>query len=199
MRYLPEAITACTRAATGAALLALGLTAGCTGGPATNGDISFVAGSGTVTVVPAADRAEPVALSGTTLAGDPLDLATLRGQPVVINVWGSWCGPCITEAPDLQAAYTRLRAEQVSFVGINTRDNRAAALAFERTHGIGYPSLVDEGAQMLALRGAVPPSAIPSTLVIDKQGRIAARVSGPATEATLVGLVDDVLAEGDTG
>jgi thiol-disulfide isomerase/thioredoxin len=182
------------RSRLGAALAALTLSA-CTAGAAASGDTSFVAGSGAVTIVPAGERAEPVALSGTTLAGDSLDLATLRGRPVVVNVWGSWCGPCIKEAPELQAAYTRL-ADRVSFVGINTRDNGAAARAFERTHGITYPSLVDEGEQLLALRGAVPPAAIPSTLVIDGQGRIAARVSGPVTQTTLVGLVEDVLVEG---
>lgn len=156
----------------------------------------YVEGSGAVTVVPAGERGRPVALSGDTLDGGRLDVAGLRGAPIVINVWGSWCPPCRKEAPDLQAAYQRLRDDGVDFVGINTRDRPAQALAYERRFGVTYPSLRDDGGRLLlALRGAVPPAAIPTTLVLDHQGRIAARVSGPVDTSTLVGLVSDVLAE----
>ncbi len=153
---------------------------------------SFVAGDGTVTTVAASSRGEPVTLSGTTLAGNQLDVATLRGEPVVLNVWGSWCAPCRKEAPGLVAAAHRL-AGSAHVVGINVRDSDAQAKAYERTFSVTYPSLVDpDGQLLLALRGAVSPSSIPSTVVLDDRGRIAARVSGPVDTSTLVGLVQDV-------
>ena len=157
---------------------------------------NYVAGDGTITLVPPARRQAPVDLRGTTLDGTPFDLASLRGSTVVLNVWGSWCPPCRKEAPDLQAASVALKAKHVEFVGINTRDpDPAQALAFEKTFGVTYPSVVDQGGELLLdLRGAVAPQAIPSTLVIDAQGRIAARISSSTTKDTVIDLVDDVLA-----
>jgi thiol-disulfide isomerase/thioredoxin len=163
------------------------------GGSAASG-VSFVSGDGTITVLAAADRPRPVDLSGTTLDGEPLDVAAYRGTVVVVNVWGSWCSPCRAEAPDLQAAYQQLRGRGVAFVGIDTRDDdRAQAKAFQRQFGVTYPSIVDDGgAVLLALRGAASPKAVPTTLVLDTAGRVAARVSGRVGRATLVGLVEDV-------
>jgi thiol-disulfide isomerase/thioredoxin len=173
------------------------LLAGCTGGG--NDDRgggsgnSFVAGDGAVTIVATKDRGEPVNLSGKTIEGERLDVVTFRGQPVVVNVWGSWCAPCRKEAPDLQAAYTQLKPSGVAFLGIDTRDDDPAqAKAFQDNFGITYPSIVDSaGTVLLNLRGVVAPRAVPTTLVLDEQGRVAARVSGPVTTATLVGLVKD--------
>ena len=174
--------------------------AGCTGssggsGSGTSGGSgnSFVAGDGTVTIVPAAKRQEPVRMSGRTIDGAVLDIASYRGHPVVVNVWGSWCGPCRKEAPALQAAYTQLKPSGVAFLGVDTRDDDPAqSKAFESSFGITYPSIVDDGGSVLLnLRGVVTPNAVPTTLVIDEQGRVAARVSGPVDTATLVGLVHD--------
>ena len=158
---------------------------------------SFVAGDGVVTVIAPQQRQDPVTMAGTTLAGERLDLASLRGRTVVLNVWGSWCPPCRQEATTLESAYQRLSGRGVAFVGVDTRDDTAQAKAYQDRYGITYPSLVDTGGLMLALRGAVAPSSIPSTLVIDTQGRVAARVSGPITSTdTLVGLVDTVISGG---
>jgi thiol-disulfide isomerase/thioredoxin len=183
--------------------------AGCTGGGSsgTNGTssvgsgISYVAGDGMVTIVKPQDRKQPVNLSGTTLDGSRIDLASYRGHPVVVNIWGSWCGPCRKEAPALQAAYTQLKASGVVFLGVDTRDDDPAqAKAFEENFGITYPSIVDDGgAVLLNLRGVVAPSAVPTTLVIDEQGRVAARVSGGVDTTTLVGLVHDTRLSPGTG
>lgn len=177
-----------------AVALALALT-GCGGGSGNGAGsgTSFVAGDGTVTIVPAENRKEPVELAGRTGDGTRIDIMSFRGHPVVVNVWGSWCAPCRKEAPDLQAAYTRLRPSGVAFLGIDTRDDDPAqAKAFEDNFGITYPSIVDEGgAVLLSLRGVVAPSSVPTTLVIDEKGRVAARVSGPVDTTTLVGLVHD--------
>ncbi len=115
---------------------------------------------------------------------------------VVLNVWGSWCPPCRKEAPALVEAAASLKSKRVAFVGINTQDpDPSQALAYERTYGVTYPSLVDDGGKLLlALQRAVPPDAIPSTLVLDPQGRVAARFSGAIPLRTLEDLVADVSA-----
>jgi thiol-disulfide isomerase/thioredoxin len=181
-----------------AALLAAGALGACsaggTGAAGAAGGSNYVSGDGTITYLPPSRRRDPVDLSGATLEGRQLDLATLRGKVVVLNVWGSWCPPCRKEARDLQQAYEQLGPQGVEFVGINFRDpDPAPAQAFQRAFGITYPSLRDDGGSaLLALRGAVSANSIPSTLVLDEQGRVAARASTVVTRTTLVDLVEDV-------
>jgi thiol-disulfide isomerase/thioredoxin len=120
------------------------------------------------------------------------------GKVVVVNVWGSWCPPCVGETPALQQAWTAYQqaGKPVAFVGVDKMESSESGAAFLSTHGVTYPSINDrasEGAPVVALAGSAP--ATPSTLVLDRQGRIAARVSGPVTEITLRTLVDAVLAE----
>lgn len=169
--------------------------AGCTSGGSSSSGLNYQAGDGTITVLSPDQRKPPGELRGKTVDGKDVDLAGYRGSVVVLNVWGSWCPPCQQEAPDLQAASVALAPKGVKFLGINTKENgnQAAAAAFERAYGITYPSLFDSPDYLLALRGVVAANAIPSTVVVDAQGRIAARISGPTTKATLVDLVDDVL------
>jgi thiol-disulfide isomerase/thioredoxin len=146
-----------------------------------------------------ADRTKLPRLAGRTLDGTRLDVTDWRGHVVVVNTWGSWCGPCRKEAPDLRRVATETAGHGVRFVGIDTRDNDAAARAFVREFRIPYPSLVDDdGRLMLALGRTIPVSAVPSTVVVDARGRIAARVIGAVTYLTLRGLVDDTLAETKT-
>ena len=128
------------------------------------------------------------------LDGTAWDSASARGEVLVVNVWGSWCAPCVAEAPDLQEVWAGLRAEDapVQFIGIDFREDPARGAAFLRKAGITYPSLSDEsGVLILALQGKAP--TVPTTLVLDPQGRIAARVNGPVSATTLRGLVDDVV------
>ena len=160
---------------------------------------NYVAGDGTITLVAAVKRQAPVALRGTTLEGQPVDVAAYRGSVVVVNVWGSWCPPCRKEAPDLQAASQRLAGQGVKFLGVNTGDaDPAQAVGFQKTFGVTYPSIADStGAALLSLRGAVAPNAIPTTLVLDTQGRVAARISSATTTTTLTDLVGDVIAGRD--
>jgi thiol-disulfide isomerase/thioredoxin len=164
--------------------------AGCGGGSGSVGS-SSAAGGGVKTVVPASDRRDVISLSGTTLEGKSLDLAVLRGKPVVLNIWGSWCPPCRKEAPDVQAAAAEL-GSKAAFVGIDILDGAAQARAYQREFKITYPSLIDEGNMLLALHGAVPLQSPPVTLVLDQQGRIAGRFLGPVTTRTLVDMVADV-------
>jgi thiol-disulfide isomerase/thioredoxin len=157
----------------------------------------YIEGSGVVTIVPPDERLPAPAFSG-PLLGDTgeFDLAEAKGDIVVLNVWASWCPPCRSEAPALQAVSTELADQNVQFVGVNIRDNETDALAFEQEFGLTYPSVVDtSGALLLAFRDTLPPSAIPSTLVIDRNGRLAARVLDEVTERSLRDLVTDIAAE----
>jgi thiol-disulfide isomerase/thioredoxin len=183
-----------------AAVLAAVVLAGCSGSPAQSGapDKGYISGDGTVTLVGATDRDDVVTFAGTTLDGEKFDVADHRGDVVVVNVWGSWCPPCIAEAPALEKVWEQTRSEGVQFVGVNTRDQNAAARAHERRFEVSYPSIDDDGGRvLLAFRGTLPPVAIPSTLVLDRSGRVAARVLGKVSAGTLRGVVDDVLAEPD--
>lgn len=172
-----------------AAALALALTA-CSSGSG-GGQEGFVSGStGLTRVAPDQRRVAPVA-KGPGLEGGEVTTGQ-PGRVVVVNVWGSWCAPCRKEAPDLEKAYQQTK-DVAAFVGIDTRDpDPAPALAFQRSFGVTYPSIHDpQASQLLVFSGELPPSGIPSTLVIDAQGRIAARVIGTVDTTTLVGLVRD--------
>jgi thiol-disulfide isomerase/thioredoxin len=162
-----------------------------------SGDAGFVSGKGVITRLAVEDRKQPGQVAGETLEGEPVSLADFEGKTVVVNIWGSWCAPCRSEAPDLVAASEDLADDGVEFLGINSRDlDRAAAQAFQRRFEVPYPSIYDQkGQTLLAFRGTLSPNAIPSTVVIDDQGRVAASVIGETTRSTLVGLVEDVQAE----
>jgi thiol-disulfide isomerase/thioredoxin len=169
----------------------------CSSDVGTSGDTGFVSGKGIITRLPAAERETPGEVSGETLEGEPVSLEDFEGKTVVVNVWGSWCAPCRAEAPELVAASEELADRDVEFLGINSRDlDKAAALAFQRRFEVPYPSIYDQrGRTLLAFRGTLSPNAIPSTVVIDDRGRVAASVIGEVSRSTLVGLVEDVIAE----
>lgn len=132
------------------------------------------------------------AIEGRTIAGETLPLQDLRGHVAVINVWGSWCAPCRAEAPDLAAISKEAAPRGVRFVGIDTHDNPAAGRAFERNYGSSYPSYDDQNGLVLAqFTGIIPVSAVPSTLVADRDGVIRARVVGRVDATTLRGLIED--------
>ena len=161
------------------------------------GDKGYITGEGVPTEVEAVDRGKPVELTGTDLDGNPVDLADLRGKPVVVNVWWSECPPCRKEAPILQGSQGEL-AGGASIVGINIRDaSKDNALAFERSFGVTYPSIYDYGStQLLNFPPPYNPQSMPSTMVLDDQGRVAALIRGEIpSKTTLLELVEDVAAE----
>ncbi|GAB3590310.1 TlpA disulfide reductase family protein [Angustibacter peucedani] len=193
------------RLARGVAAVALALAvpalAGCSGdgnsvaSQAQAGDgKGYVAGDGTVEQIAAADRRTTISVKGTTLEGEPLDTSSARGKVVVLNTWGSWCPPCNAEAPGLQRTWAGFEGQDVQFVGIDVREGKDAGLAFQRKLDITYPSLEwDGGGVLLQLQGKA--SATPTTLVLDRQGRLAGRISGEAKGSTLRDMVQDVLDE----
>ena len=165
------------------------------------GDKGYITGEGRVTQLAVDERDEPVSLSGEDLDGETLELEQFRGTPVVMVVWGSWCGPCRAEAPEVVAAAEEV-GEDAQFVGINIRDSSTAqAQSFVRTFEVPYPSYYSpDGKAMLALSGTLTPNSIPSFVVLDREGRVAASIIGrlPST-TTLVQVTEDVVAEPTDG
>lgn len=160
----------------------------------------FVSGDGSLAVVAVDERIEAPDVSGTTLTGEPLRLADFRGDVVVLNVWASWCAPCRAEAPALNALAEEFADQGVRFIGLNTRDSQAAAEAFVANKGVTYPSLVDaDGRIQVQFADSLPPQAIPSTVVIDREGRVAARALGKVSESDLRGLIEPLVVEGAAG
>ncbi|WP_349827255.1 TlpA family protein disulfide reductase [Brevibacterium litoralis] len=157
-------------------------------------DQGYVSGTGVITQVAEADRGEPLDLTFTTLDGQNLSLADWRPKAVVLNLWYAACPPCRKEAPALEAVAGEF-ADEVEFLGVNVRDQAAAANAFIENFGVSYANMLDtDGAVVSLLSGILPPQATPSTVVLDAQGRAAARVVGAVEESTLRGIVEDVLA-----
>jgi thiol-disulfide isomerase/thioredoxin len=175
--------------------------AGCDGGPiGQNTPLSsgqnFVSSSYASTVFKVGSRPVAPKVSGTSLTGKPLSLASYRGDVIVLNFWGSWCAPCRDEAPALGALARRMAGQGVRFVGVDIRDEPDAALAFMQDFNIGYPSFSDPNDQIaLLFQGAAEPAAIPSTIVIDRSGRIAAKIIGGVTYNGLKALLTSLAAE----
>ena len=159
------------------------------------GDKGYIDGTGIITRLAVDKRKKPGEVSGETLSGKKLDLASYAGKVVVLNVWGSWCPPCRKEASTLVAASRELAGDGVVFVGVNTKDSSPdMGRAYERRFEVPYDSLFDpSGRTLLAFHGTLTPTSIPSTVILDKQGRVAASILGevPGKE-TLVDLVQDV-------
>ncbi|MFK0292088.1 TlpA family protein disulfide reductase [Streptomyces sp. NPDC090442] len=179
---------------------AASLTLGACGDGASGGSAQtrFVQGKNGVDTVQPDERQPAPDLSGETTTGKKLNVADYKGKVVIVNVWGSWCGPCIAEAANFAKVANETKAKGVQFVGINTRDvEKAQATQFEEEHKMPYPSLFDpQGKLMLRFpKGSLNPQAIPSTIAIDRQGRIAARSIGPLAEDDLRKMVDPLIAE----
>lgn len=163
------------------------------------GDKGYVSGNGAVTELSAGDREGPISLSGDGLDGGTIDLADYRGKVVVINVWGAWCTECREEAPDLVEVANASDPDEVAFLGIDVRDpSRDNAQRYEKTFKIPYPSLYDpSGATLLEFHGTLTPNAVPSTIVLDRKGRVAASILGVLpSKTTLSNVIDKVVDDG---
>jgi len=172
------------------AFLALLLLTGCSNGGASQAEESFISGDGAVTFIKKSDRIKAPKISGMTLMGT--DYTFTGGKVAVVNVWASWCSPCRAEEPALSALARKY--SDVEFIGILTRDNPVNAEAFSRKRNIPYPTLIDDSI-LVGFRKSLPANAIPSTVVIDKTGKVAARISGAVTVASLTDLIERVSAE----
>jgi peroxiredoxin len=175
--------------------------AGCTEDPTGSGsqnNLGYSTGSPYKEIAPA-DRKAPVKFAGVTDTGEKVSNKTFLGKVHVVNFWYAGCGPCRVEAPRLQSAYSSYSGG-VPFLGVNTYDQSAQSRSFEKAFKVTYPSVIDvnDTAVQYAFSASIPPNAVPTTLVIDQQGRVAARVTGIIEEASILkALIDKVVGEGN--
>jgi thiol-disulfide isomerase/thioredoxin len=185
-----------TRMAAVAAVALTLLLAGC--GSSTDAtdpaaDSGFVAGDGSIVILPEDQRPPAPDLVGETLDGGTFRLSDHLGEAVVLNVWASWCAPCRAEAPALVALAEEFEGRGVQFAGLDTRDSDVSARAFVDRFGVPYPNVIDrDGRLQLLFADSLPPQAIPSTLVIDPAGRVAARALGKVSESSLRGIIEQL-------
>lgn len=159
-----------------------------------------MSGNGQLTRLDVEERTAPIDLEGEDLDGGTLSLEDFRGKVVAVNVWGAWCVECRKEAPDLVKVANESDPEEVAFLGLNNRDpSRENARGFVRTFDVPYPSIFDPSAKtLLAFNGTLTPYSTPSTVILDRKGRVAASILGVLPSAgTLEGMIDEVVAEDD--
>lgn len=158
---------------------------------------NYIAGDGTTTEIPAKNRDEPVLFQGTTEHGNPVSSTDYAGRVLVVNFWYAECPPCRLEARDLEALNQQYQDQGVAFLGVNVRDQAETAQAFAAEFGVTYPSIIDtvDSGVQLAFAGKIAPNAVPSTIILDGQGRLAARVTGLAEKSVLNELISTVLQE----
>lgn len=158
---------------------------------------NYIAGDGTVTEFAVSARPGFEPWSGITESGFGLESSALEGKVVVMNWWYAACAPCRAEAPDLVALYNEFNPQGVQFVGVNVRDTAPTALAFDRNFGIEFPSVMDQlsGDVSLAFTGVVSAAAVPTTIVIDREGKVSARILGRIDAGILSTLIETVLSE----
>ena len=185
-----------------AALAVLALLAGCSTSKdavETGQDFTFVAPGGQTTILydPPASRGVLRALSGESLLspGTTTGIEAFPGRVVVLNIWGSWCGPCRAEAPDLEFVAQQTAEDGVSVLGVDVRDDRAAAADFVRDRGLTYDSVFDPPGRTLAALKGYPRNTVPSTIVLDRQHRVAAVYLTTIRVPELIPLVQRLAAE----
>jgi peroxiredoxin len=158
---------------------------------------NYISGDGAVTEIPEAKRDAPIEFSGTTVDGDTVTSADYAGKPLVVNFWYAGCPPCRLESKDL-ASLSAQYSGTVPFLGVNTYDDASTAATFATKNGISYPSVLDAStvSMQLAFAGTVAPNAVPTTIVLDSEGRVAGRISGFISDPLILSaMIDRVLAE----
>ncbi len=184
-----------------ALLAGLLFAAGCTTGEGSavdvnnGGEFRFVAGTPSGEVIPESDRATAPEFRGELLDGSDFDSADLSGDIAVLNFWASWCGPCRTETPAFQEVYAEVRDEGVQLLGLNVKDDEQLATAFLERYGVEFPSLFDPRSEVALAFRDFPANAVPSTIVLDRQGRVAAVYTAEITGEDLRAVIDRLLGE----
>ena len=185
----------------GAAAIALSLS-GCASDPLAQqyregSNKNYIAGDGSITEITPDNRGEPIDFSGVTSQGVSVTSDQFLGHVLVVNFWYAGCAPCRAEAPELEQVYTETAPQGVNFVGVNVRDQAATVDTFNKRFGITYPSIIDQdGGAQLAFAAQVPPNAVPTTLILDAKGRVAARILGQLKDPSILStLIKDISAE----
>ncbi len=159
---------------------------------------NYIAGDGSITEIALDHRGPAISFAGKTENGDAVSSKDYAGKVLVVNFWYAGCPPCRVEAPDLEALYKKYQPQNVGFLGVNLYDSASTVLGFAKDHDITYPSVLDRdtGSVLLAFSGTVPPKATPTTLVIDKKGRVAARILGAIPDRSILdSIISSTVAE----
>ncbi|MFM1986802.1 MAG: Thiol-disulfide oxidoreductase ResA [Actinomycetota bacterium] len=161
-----------------------------------SGDAGFISGDGSATFLKVEERESAPKLQATSFNGETIDLNSYKNKVIVLNVWGSWCAPCRKEAKEIQDLYLKNKSSGVEFIGINIRDSKVSAEKFISNFEITYPNIYDrDGVLLLGFKDSLPANAIPSTVLIDKNGLVAARQLGPIDRALIQGFISSLVDE----
>ena len=153
-------------------------------------------GDGTSVFLKNNERIFAPSFGKTEFLNNPVDLNNLKNKVVLVNVWGSWCSPCRKEAPELEELFLKFKNNNVVFVGINIRDSKVAANKFIENFNITYTNIYDrDGILLLGFKDSLPANAIPSTILIDKNGKVAARQLGPIDKSLIQGFIEELIEE----
>lgn len=159
-------------------------------------ETGFVSGDGTSVFLKNNERIFAPSFEKTEFLNNPVDLNNLKNKVVLVNVWGSWCSPCRKEAPELEELFLKFKNKNVVFVGINIRDSKVAANKFIENFNITYTNIYDrDGILLLGFKDSLPANAIPSTILIDKNGKVAARQLGPIDKSLIQGFIEELIEE----
>jgi peroxiredoxin len=178
-----------------AVLVAVSACSGASEAPEAGGQYRYVSATPKGTVIPQPDRKPVGAVVGTQLDGSTFTLSAELGKVVLINFWGSWCGPCVAETPELQKIYVADQSQGVLFVGVAVKDEKADTQAFVTDNAITYPIVYDFNAKTALQLGNIPMRGLPATVVIDKQGKVAGVFVGPVLAGDVNPVVATLLAE----
>lgn len=187
------------------AVASVALLAGCSNDPLAEqyregSNKNYISGTGVVKEIALENRGEAIDFEAQDFAGETISSDDFRGEVLVVNFWYASCAPCRAEAPTLEAVNQQFAGQGASLLGVNVRDQVDTARAFEETYGVTYPSIADinDGSMQQAFGNEVPPNAVPTTLVLDQEGRVAARILGQIKdESILRTLVRDTIAEAE--
>ena len=161
-----------------------------------SGEAGFISGDGTATFLKVEERNPAPEFTALDFNGKAINLDNYKNKVVVLNVWGSWCGPCRKEASELQELYLKNKDSGVEFIGINIRDSKVSAEKFITNFEITYPNIFDrDGVKLLGFKDTLPANAIPSTVLVDKNGKVAARQLGPIDRALVQGFISSLVDE----
>ena len=172
---------------------------GCGGPAASDGGFQFTAPTPAGEVIAVSQRSAAPAFAGERLDGSAFDSSELAGNIAVINFWGSWCPPCRVESPEFQQVYSQLQDQGVQFLGVDVKDQRQLAQAFTESAGVLYPSLFDPSGEVAVAFRGFPANAVPSTIVLDAQGQVAAVYTGALAQQDLTSALTALLGEGEDG
>ena len=193
-------VTASRRPGVAAAVAAALMLSGCATGTdavdqSAGSQFRYVQSTAKGSVIKAAERKPAGPVSGELLAGGSYSLAADRGKVVVLNFWGTWCAPCVSETPQFDTIYRRRRATGVQFVGLDVKDGRGAVRDFVHDKAISYPIVYDEQARTALQLGNIPQAGLPVSAVVDKLGRVAAVYIGPVLPVDLNRVLDTLVHE----